>query len=967
MKKLRTNLERAGVLCVMMFVIFTTFGFAQDKATLIGNVTDSDDGNPLPGANIVLVGTTMGAASSRSGDFTVGNVPPGTYTVRVSFIGYEISETADIVFSAGETITMNFSLVLTGIQFNPIIAVASRRPEKSLDAPASISVIELREINQLVAPSSASLLTNVTGIDMATTGVDRREIVMRGFNNAFSGAAYILTDNRRAAVPSLDVNLHSIMPNMAIDLEKVEIVRGPGSALYGAGVDAGVIHYISKDPFTYPGTTVSFSGGERSSFAGHFRHAATLTDNIGFKVTGQYAQADDWAYDPNDPLDAAQLETLEDLPGIDNFNRDYEKINVNGLLEFRLSDKTRLIANGGFSSLTATLLSGIGTLQADGYGYTYGQVRLLSGSFFAQAYLNKNDAGDSFVYGQLTAADTVATPVVDKSIVFNAQAQYDLSFMDGKEQLIFGVDYDRTSPNTEGTIYADENVDLKIEEFGVYAQSTTALSEQLDFTAALRADYNNIEEDFQFSPRAALVFKPTPQHSFRATYNRAYALPGGNSLFLNIVGVETPITGTPFSVRQLGRGSRNGWTFTTARAGGGITASSLFPAPGLYGANILNYSAPGVPTQNVPLAPLYGLIYAGLAATPPEQIQALLVANGFPVIPIPVIQQFITLLSPVEVATGVPFTNVQGNGTSILASAPEDVEPLKSTITQTLEAGYKGLINDNMLFALDVYYSKKKNFVSGVTQITPLAGYALPGGQIPILDSGELLTALAAAIDANPGLAPALAGFGITSQQVAGLLVGLGEDDLRTLMSSLPAGVVQPDENMVPGEIIGAYRNFGDIDFWGVDATLQVLATDRLNLFGNFSYVSDDFFDNEDLGETNPAIFQALNATKFKAKGGFSYNIPNGFTFNASGRYTKAFPVNSGPYIGGLPIPVAEDIGGLENYFLLDVGAGFDFSRAASGLRLDFTVQNVLDNKHREFIGAPQIGRLALARLTYSR
>ena len=959
MKKLRTNLGMAGVLCVVFF-IFTAVGFAQDKATLTGNVTDSDDGNPLPGANIVLVGTTMGAASSRSGDFTVGNIPPGTYTVRVSFIGYEISETADVVLSAGETITMNFSLVLTGIQFNPIIATASRRPEKSLDAPASISVIELREINQLVAPSSASLLANVTGIDMATTGIDRREIVMRGFNNAFSGAAYILTDNRRAAVPSLDVNLHSIMPNMAIDLEKVEIVRGPGSALYGAGVDAGVIHYISKDPFTYPGTTFSFSGGERNSIAGHFRHAGVLGENVGYKITGQYAQADDWKYDPNDPLDAVQLETLEDLPGIDNFNRDYEKINVNGLLEFKLSDKTRLIANGGFSSLTATLLSGIGTIQADGYGYSYGQVRLLSGSFFAQAYLNKNDAGDSFVYGQLTAADTVATPVVDKSTVFNAQAQYDLTLMDDKQQLIFGVDYDRTSPDTEGTIYDDDLVDLKIEEFGVYAQSTTALSEQLDFTAALRADYNNIEEDFQFSPRAALVFKPTPQHSFRATYNRAYALPGGNLLFLNIVAAEIPIPGTPFSVIQRGSGSRNGFTFTTARAGGGITASSLFPAPGIFGANILNYSAPGVPTQNVPLAPLYGLIYAGLAAIPTTELQALLVANGFPLLPIPVIEQFVTLLGP-------SFTDVQGNGTSILASAPEDVEPLKSTITQTLEAGYKGLINDNMLFAVDVYYSKKKNFVSGVTQITPLAGYALPGGQIPILDSGELAGALSAAIAANPTLAGALTAFGSTPQQVAGLLVGLGEPQLRALMSSLPAGIVQPDENMVPGEALGAYRNFGDIDFWGIDATLQILATPRLNLFGNISYVSDDFFDNEDLGETNPAIFQALNATKFKAKGGFSYSIPSGFTFNASGRYTKAFPVASGPYIGGLPITVADDIGGLENYFILDVGAGFDFSSYASGLRIDFTVQNVLDNTHREFIGAPQIGRLALARFTYSR
>jgi iron complex outermembrane receptor protein len=260
-----------------------------------------------------------------------------------------------------------------------------------------------------------------------------------------------------------------------------------------------------------------------------------------------------------------------------------------------------------------------------------------------------------------------------------------------------------------------------------------------------------------------------------------------------------------------------------------------------------------------------------------------------------------------------------------------------------------------VLFAVDVYYTKKKNFISAVTTVSPVAGF--------VDIQADLVPALAAAIAANPGIAPALGAFGLTSTQVATLLVGLGGDQL----AALPVAVVQPDQNKGPGEILAAYRNFGDVDFWGIDATLQILATPRLNLFGNISYVSDDFFDNEDLGETNPAIFQALNATKFKAKGGFSYSIPSGFTFNASGRYTKAFPVASGPYVGGLPITVAEDIGGLENYFILDVGAGFDFSSYASGLRIDFTVQNVLDNTHREFIGAPQIGRLALARFTYSR
>jgi iron complex outermembrane receptor protein len=919
----------------LILLVFSSMVLAQN-ATLSGKVTDAESGDILPGANVVVSSADVqtGAATLGSGEYSVKNLPPGAYTVRVTYIGYESQVMENVTLAAGENKTLNFALKLTGINVNPISISASRRSEKVLEAPASISVLEARELTQQVAPSSDALLSNVTGIDMAQTGIDRREIVLRGFNNAFSGATYILTDYRRAAVPSLDVNLHSVMPNLAIDLEKVEIVRGPGSALYGAGVDAGVIHYLSKDPFNHRSTTASFSGGERTSIAGHFRHANVIGEKFGYKITGQYAQADDWDYDINDPEDRAQL--INPVTGDTTFfDRDYQKLNINGLMEFRLKENVALIFNGGYSHLDATVLSGIGTVQADNYGYIYGQVRLQAGKFFAQAYLNKNDAGDSFVYGQLQASGQDLN-VVDNSTVLNLQAQYDMEFMEGKEQVIVGVDYDRTTPKTEGTIYGRNEDDDLISEFGVYAQSLTKISPKLDLTIAARLDKNNIEDDVQISPRAAIVFKPTAKHNFRVTYNRAYALPGGNSLFLDIIGREVPLA-PGISIIQRGRGSKDGFTFDNARAGGGITASGLLPVPGIFGQNVFQYSGPGVPTQNVPLAAVYGIVYAGLAATPPEQIQALLVANGFPQLPIPVIQQLIALLSPTQ-------TQVQGLGTSVLSAAPVDVEPLKSTITHSIEAGYKGLLGERVLFAIDGYYTQKKNFVSGVTQLTPLAGF--------VNIAGELTPALAAAIQANAQLAGALQAAGATPQQVAGIIVGLAQ---QRGITSLPVGVVQPDQNQAPGEIVGAYRNFGDIDFWGFDIALQIAATNRLSLFGNISYVSDDFFDDDELGEPGSGLELALNASKFKAKGGFGYNLPNGLSFNAAGRYTKGFPVRSGPYEGDI-----------ENYFLLDAGAGYDFGRLAPGMRIDVTVQNVLNNEHREFIGAPEIGRLALARITYT-
>src|SRR5690606_32716315 len=119
--------------------------------------------------------------------------------------------------------------------------------EKVLDAPASISVIDTEEIEREISTNPAEVLRNTPAVDVAQTGLDRRAIVLRGFNSEFSGAVYTMTDYRPAAVPALAVNVYSLMPIPSLDLDRFEVVRGAGSALYGAGVDASVIHFLTKD------------------------------------------------------------------------------------------------------------------------------------------------------------------------------------------------------------------------------------------------------------------------------------------------------------------------------------------------------------------------------------------------------------------------------------------------------------------------------------------------------------------------------------------------------------------------------------------------------------------------------------------------------------------------------------------------------------------------------------------------
>jgi iron complex outermembrane receptor protein len=127
-----------------------------------------------------------------------------------------------------------------------------------------------------------------SGVDVITSGVQSTNVVVRGFNNIFSGALHTLTDYRVAGVPSLRVNFMHFIPQTDDDISRMEVVLGPGSALYGPNTANGVLHILTKSPLDEPGTSISLAGGERSLFHGSFRTAQRVSDKFGFKVSGQW-------------------------------------------------------------------------------------------------------------------------------------------------------------------------------------------------------------------------------------------------------------------------------------------------------------------------------------------------------------------------------------------------------------------------------------------------------------------------------------------------------------------------------------------------------------------------------------------------------------------------------------------------------------------------------------------------------
>lgn len=924
-------LSRFSCSITLLFLLFVALPAAGQNGTVSGTITVQEDGAALPGANVVALnenGSIVGgAATDVNGEYSF-SVAAGTYTLRARYVGFQDCE-VEVTVSNGESMTVDCGLSQSGLELNTVVVTSSRRQEKALDAPASVSVLSAEDVTANVTGSSVEALRTTPGVDMQQTGVDRREMALRGFNNAFSGAAFVMTDYRQAAVPSLAVNIYSIMGNLSQDIDRVEVVRGPGSALYGAGVDAGVVHFITKDPFTHPGTTVSISGGERSFFMGEFRHAGVSSNGkLGYKLTGAYGQADDWELDPDNEHDAQQITV--DGPR----DNEYMKSNVNLSAEYRFSETGSLTANAGYSSLKATVLSGVGTVQADGYGYTYGQLRLNVDNFFAQVYLNRNDGGDSFVYG--------AFPVIDFSTQLVGQAQYDWANASGRQNITVGGDFEMIRPDTEGTIQTDDGID----ELGAYLQSTTKLTNKLDFTAAIRADYASIgDKEVNISPRAAIVFKPNNSNSFRFTFNRAYSSHGTNSNFLNIIAGQIPGT----SIFLRGRGAADGYSWERNSAYSAIAGTDLV-------ASSLNPATLGAPTPiGLPMDALYAGLYAGVSAIPPATLAAMLAGAGLPV-DAATAGNMQALLNP-------QLTQVNGFSNGVLATLNastlgielqatrdlKDVRPLEQTLTSTFEVGYKGVINEKLLVTIDGYYTNRDNFVGPLLVETPFV--IVPGV------TNDLIAAIAAGISGNAQLNGALGLMGVSPQAAAGLLVALAGDDLPD--GETPVAVVQPVENN-PGvgqtpELMMTYRNFGKVSFYGADVAFQYLANENLSVFGNLSLVSDDYFDEDELDESGTGLELALNAPTLKGSAGFKYGFASGLSINAAGRYTDGFPVLSGPYVGDV-----------DSYFLLDVGVGYDLSNFQEGLRFDVSVSNATDKMHRQFIGAPQIGRQAMARITYS-
>jgi len=518
---------------VSLLLIFWTIPAVA--GILKGRVTDRSSGDPLPQVNISVRGTTLGASSGPDGVYSITGIPDGTYEVQASLIGYEPA-VSEVTVPATGTTELDILLDETSVSINEVVVYgASFRKERLTEAPSAVSVIESAEIQLLGGNGQMpKLLETQPGVDIVQSGLQDFNVNTRGFNSSLNRRLIVLLDGRDLAIAFLGAQEWNGLSVPIEDLGKIELIRGPSSALYGANAFNGVINIMSPPPRENTGTKLTLAGGERETFRTDLRYAA-IRDNWSYRANLGRSQGRSWSQTrknrdfeyPMDPY--LNNEETDLLPGL--VASSYGSMRIDRSFD---GGASATIEGGATQVENEVFVTGIGRVQVPKAVKPWGRINYSNDKFYTQVWV----AGRNSIEPQLSLS--TGLPLVEKSIISQAEVQYRTGLPGEDLFLVSGASFRVQHINTDGTLMLDPQDDNMS---GVYSQLEFTATPSLKFTGAVRWDRSTLHDD-RLSPKLAAVWSADMNHTFRATFNQAFQSPNHSELFLHVPRTVTnPNTG----------------------------------------------------------------------------------------------------------------------------------------------------------------------------------------------------------------------------------------------------------------------------------------------------------------------------------------------------------------------------------------------------------------------------------------
>ncbi|MCB0555260.1 MAG: TonB-dependent receptor [Phaeodactylibacter sp.] len=515
-------------------------GFQNAAGSIVGLVRDAETKEPLPFVNIRIADKQIGAATEVDGTFRIENLSPGRYALVASYIGYGEQVVEAVEVTDGSNTSINIELLPASIIAEEVIVTASLKPQAVKLAPASIGLVTSKQIKEKNLLTFDQAFDEVPGVIVTrSSGANVQALSIRGASEVAGGGignrVLLLIDGRPALSPESGGALWNLVPLSSI--ERIEVVKGAYSSLYGSSAMGGVINVITRKPSFEPQTRLHLNYGlynraPASSGYSRFNDFKTLELSHSRKYNN-FAYLFDAGWKTNDGH--------REKSGFDLFNF-YTKASW----QFAKNRYLQLSANANriFNDTPATWLSkrqaySVAPYRLDDYQdrrefntdlYYYALPNELvkySTRFYYYHNFSKftfdddpgNDSTNVNFGKQLVSESSIRTQRLGNV------TQVDL-YTQSNHYLIAGTDvkWDKVVGLPDTVLYGRHQA-LSL---GAYVQDEITFSEQFITTIGVRFDHYNIPgevSESNISPKLAMVYTPKPGLSLRTLLAQAFRDP----------------------------------------------------------------------------------------------------------------------------------------------------------------------------------------------------------------------------------------------------------------------------------------------------------------------------------------------------------------------------------------------------------------------------------------------------------
>ena len=357
---------------IIPFLLLLFCGISYSQTTITGSVVD-DNSQPIPGANIIVVGTATGTVTDFDGNFTLTYNQNPPFSITASSVGFE-SVTVEITSN-----NQQVSIILKeGTALDEVVISASRTPERIFESPVTVERFGLKDIKNTTSADFYGGLENLKGVDVNTNSLTFKSVNTRGFATFANNRFMQLVDGMDNSTPALNFPIGNLVGMTETDVLSVELLPGASSALYGANAFNGILFMRSKNPFDFSGISASLKTGITSQEAAgdnqyidySIRAAHKFSDKFAAKVNFGYLKGTDWA--------ATNYDDLNSDGGTRETNINYNGVNTYGDV---VATNIRA-ASGGLGIIPDVVVSRTGYEERDLTNYEAKSVKADWGLFF---------------------------------------------------------------------------------------------------------------------------------------------------------------------------------------------------------------------------------------------------------------------------------------------------------------------------------------------------------------------------------------------------------------------------------------------------------------------------------------------------------------------------------------------------------------------------------------------------------